>query len=206
MEIRQLIFAVLCLVMLVPINVQAMAIGMPLPTARLGLAVGIAHLSVNDPIAETGNEWLISPINLIYTDELLASNRYWLEVFYQDALLSASSDQVGQHVKQLGLRASLQRRFATSGAGESWLGAGLQLSYDRFENRHRVDSAGYLLQSYPDRSGGQSALLVNYVFETNAFGRDIAYKLEHSFPLADGVSKFTMAVSFLFGYGSGAWQ
>jgi len=199
-EIRQLRFAMLFLVLLMPVNAEAIAIGMPLPSARLGLAVGVANLTVNDPIAETGNEWVIRPINIIYTDELIASRRYWLEAFYQDAVLSASQHQLGQHVTQLGGRASLQRRVGTASIGESWLGAGLQASYDSYEKRHSVDSAGYLLASYLDRSGGQAALLLNYIFEKNISGRDVAIKLEQSIPLADGVSEFTIAVSLLFDY------
>ncbi len=200
MEIRQLRFAILFLVLLMPVNAQAIAIGMPLPSARLGLAVGVANLSVNDPNAETGNEWVIRPINIIYTDELMASRRYWLEAFFQDAVLPASQYQLGQHVTQLGGRASLQRRVGTVSVGASWIGAGLQVSYDSFEKRHTVDSAGYFLKSYPDRSGGQAAVLLNYMFEKNISGRDVGIKLEQSIPLADGVSEFTIAVSLLFDY------
>lgn len=200
MEIRRFIFASLFLVILVPVDVQAMAIGMPLPTARLGVAVGLANVAVDDPVSETANEWLIRPINLIYTNELLSARRYWLEAFYQDAVLPASQSRIGQHVKQLGLRASLQQRLGTGTIGESWLGAGLQLSSDRFVNRHTVDSAGYLAQRYPDRSGGQAAILLSYVLERNMFNHDVAFKVEKSVPLSDGVSEFTLAVTLLFDY------
>ncbi len=186
--------------MFVSVNVQATAIGMPLPAARLGFAIGVANLSVNDPIADSDNEWVIRPINLIYTDELISSKRYWLEAFYQDAVLSASQDQVGQHVKQFGLRASLQQHIGTARVGESWLGGGLQVSHDRFENRHTVDSAGYLAQTYPDRSGLQTGLLLNYVLEKSVGSWDVAGKVEKNIPISDGVSEFTLSVVFLFTY------
>lgn len=173
---------------------------MPLPTARLGFAVGLANVSVDDPVGETANEWLIRPVNLIYTNELLSSRRYWLEAFYQDAVLSASQNKIGQQIKQLGLRASLQQRLGADRIGYSWLGAGLQLSNDRFVNRHTVDSAGYLAQSYPDRSGGQAAFLVSYVLERKIYNRDVAFKLEKSVPFSDGVSEFTLAVTLLFDF------
>ncbi len=200
MKIKQLRLFIFCFAMFASANVQAAAIGMPLPSAKLGFAIGVANLSVNDPVADSDNEWVIRPINLIYTDELISSNRYWLEAFYQDTVLSASQNQVGQHVKQLGLRASLQQHIATVRIGESWLGAGLQVSHDRFEKRHTVDSAGYLAQTYPDRSGLQAALLLNYVLERNIGGWDVAGKFEKSIPISDGTSEFTFSVVFLFNY------
>ncbi len=199
-KIRQLRLFIFCLAMFLSANVQAAAIGMPLPNAKLGFAVGVANLSVNDPTADSENEWVVRPINLIYTDELISLNRYWLEAFYQDAVLSASQDRIGQHVKQIGLRASLQKHIGTARVGESWLGAGLQVSHDRFEKRHTVDSAGYLAQTYPDRSGVQTGLLLNYVLEKNIGSWDVAGKFEKNIPISDGVSEFTLSVVFLFTY------
>ena len=106
----------------------AVAIGMPEQTGRIGFAIGFANLSVKDPSGDTDAEWVVRPLNLIYTDKAFDSYRYWAEGFYQDAVLSPSTSSIGQEVKQLGIKASLQTEVATHVIGTSWLGAGLQRS------------------------------------------------------------------------------
>ena len=178
----------------------AVAIGMPEQTGRIGFAIGFANLSVKDPSGDTDAEWVVRPLNLIYTDKAFDSYRYWAEGFYQDAVLSPSTSSIGQEVKQLGIKASLQTEVATHVIGTSWLGAGLQLSYDRYENRHTIDSAGFLAQTYPDRSGLEPALLLNYILEMNIVGWDVAGKVEKSIPLGDATSEFTLSVGLLFSF------
>lgn len=179
---------------------MAVAIGMPQQTAKIGFGVGFANLSVKDPAGDTDSEWVFRPINLIYTNKAFDSFHYWTEAFYQEAVLSASTSEIGQEVKQLGIKASLQKNIATHGIGTSWLGAGLQLSYDSYENRHTIDNSGFLAQTYPDRSGLQSAVLLNYVLEKDFAGWALSGKVEQSIPISDGTSEFTLSLGFLFSF------
>ena len=155
---------------------------------------------MDDPDGDSEDEWSARPINFIYTDRAFDSYRYWAEAFYQDTVLSASTSQIGQEVTQLGVRGSVQREIARHAIGTSWLGAGLQLSYDDYQKRHTIDNAGFLAQTYPDRSGLEPALLINYVFEKKLAGWDVAGKLEKSIATGDGTSEFTFAVALLMSF------
>ncbi len=179
---------------------MAAAIGMPQQTAKLGFAVGVANISVKDPTGATDNEWVLRPLNLLYTNQAFGLYRYWAEAFYQEAVLSASTSEIGQQVKQFGVKASLQREIASHNIGTSWLGVGLQLSYDRYEDRHTTDNSGFLAQVYPNRSGLEPALLLNYVLEKNIAGWNVAGKVEKSIPFSDGTSEFIISVGLLFSF------
>ncbi len=191
----------LCLGCLLGGNSHAAAIGMPQPSARIGLAVGVANMTVKDTESGTASEWVARPLNLIYTDLLFLSNyRYWAEAFYQDAVLPAATHQLGQRVKQLGARLSLQAPLPFFTTIDSWLGAGLQLSSDRYDRRHNLDADGYLAQQFPDRSEIGAALLLNFVAEKNLGGLRVGVKAEQVIALGDGVSESTLALFLLFDF------
>ncbi len=179
--------------------VSAAAIGMPERSDRIGLGLGYARLTVEDPAGASAAEWVVRPLNVVYTQPASGPYRYWAEAFYQDAVLPASTTDIGQRVRQLGLRASFQRRLGVPTVGSSWLGAGVQLARERFENRHRLDGAGFLAQSYPQRSEFIPALLLNYIVEAGLNGWDMAVKLEQSLPAGDGSREFSLSVIVLFG-------
>ncbi len=191
---------VFCLGCLASSHAMAAAIGMPQQTARVGIALGFANFTVDDPDGDSETEWAVRPINFIYTDRAFDSYRYWAEAFYHDTVLSASTSKIGQEIKQLGVRGSIQKEISRHTLGDSWLGAGLQLSYDDYKNRHTVDNAGFLAQTYSDRSGFESALLINYVLEKNIAGWDVAGKLEKSIAIGDGTSEFSVFVALLLNY------
>lgn len=181
-------------------NAMAAAIGMPQQTARLGFLLGFANFSVDDPNGDSEDDWAIRPINAVYTDRAFDKYRYWAEAFYQDTVLSASSTQIGQQVTQLGIRGSIQLEMARHSIGTSWLGTGLQFSYDNYRNRHTIDDAGFLAQTYADRSGLEPALLINYIYEKKLAGWDLAGKLEKSIAVGDGASELSFSLVVLFSY------
>lgn len=196
----KLVFLAMLLATLPCTNLMAAAIGMPQQTARLGFALGFANFTVDDPDGDSEDDWAVRPLNIIYTDRAFGVYRYWAEAFYQDTVLSASNTQIGQEVKQLGIRGSMQREMARHSIGTSWLGAGFQLSHDNYRNRHTIDNAGFLAQTYSDRSGLEPALLLNYMFEQKLAGWDLAGKIEKSIALGDGTNELTFSLALLFSY------
>lgn len=199
MNTRHLLCLV-CLCCLANDQVWAAAIGMPARDDRFGLGLGYARLTVEDPQGPSAAEWVARPLNLVYTAPARDPYRYWAEAFYQDAVLPASTTEIGQRVLQLGIRASLQRQVSSHTMGGSWLGLGLQLARERFEDRHRLDNAGFLGHSFPDRSESKAALLLSYTLEREIQGWDVAAKLEQSLPVGDGTREFSLAIIVLFGF------
>lgn len=182
-------------------DAMAAAIGMPEAHGRWGYGLGVAHVNVHDPDVSTGSEWAVRPLNLIYTNHWRYGTRYWSELFYQETAFDASVSQAGQQAKQLGARLSLQKNVALTPTIFPWFGVGLQLSHDRFRNRHTVDSGGYLNTTYPDRSKFNAALLVNMLFEKHLdLDWTVATKLEQSLALGSGVSEFSVSAVLLYRY------
>ncbi len=180
-------------------NAYAVAIGMPEEGGRWGYSLGVAHVTVDDPDDATRNEWALRPLSLVYTDRWLYNSRYWGEAFYQETALDAGVGQVGQQVRQLGARLSLQKSLALSSVVTPWFGVGVQLSHNQFHKRHTIDSDGYLVGSYPDRNDFHAALLLNLVVERRLNRNwDVAAKLEQVVPLAEGVSEFVMSAVLLY--------
>ncbi len=179
----------------------AAAIGMPEEGGRWGYSLGVAHVAVDDPDAATRKEWALRPLSLVYTDRWLYGTRYWGEAFYQETALDAGAGQIGQQVRQLGARLSLQKSLPLSSVVTPWFGVGVQLSHNQFHKRHTIDSDGYLMVSYPDRNEFHASLLLNMVVEYRLYRNwDVAAKLEQVVPLAEGVSESVISAVLLYRY------
>lgn len=179
----------------------AAAIGMPQERARVGYGIGVARVTVDGPEVATGGEWALRPLNLIYTGHWRHEARYWGELFYHETAFDAAAGQAGQQLKQAGVRLSLQKSVALTSGVAPWFGAGLQLSRNRFLDRHTVDSDGYLDITYPDRSEFNVALLLNMSLE-RPLNRDwdVVLKMEQSLPSGGGVRESSLSAALLYRY------
>ena len=154
----------LCLLLGVA-GAQAAALGQPLRQSMVGYALGAVSVSVHDPDGETAETWAFQPVTLIYSARLASGIRYWSELDYFQTSLDASSTRVGQDVKQLGLRLSLQKSLPVSPAWVTWLGIGLGARHTAYSNRHTVDADGFLLARFADRRQTRAEAVLNFVSE-----------------------------------------
>jgi hypothetical protein len=181
-------------------QVSAAAIGLPENTARFGYAVGISRLAVDDPDGSTKAAVDVQPITLIYTDWLPRGWRYWAEGYYIRATLDASVGDIGQQVSRIGARLAVQRNVQW-GKWSPWLGAGLDLSRNHYSKRYTVDSDGFLLNTYTDRSSTAVGITAHIVSEW-ALARDwdLSTKLEQVFPVNGGITETSLSVGVLYRY------
>ena len=182
-------------------ELHAAALGLPENTARVGYAAGMSRLSVDDPAGSTKAKFGLQPVTLIYTDWMRSGGlRYWLEVYYTQATLDPGPTEVGQDASRAGLRAALQRNIRV-GAWSPWLGLGLDVSRNRFSQRHTEDSEGFLLTAYPDRSV-TGVGLVAHVMSEWAIARewDVHTKLEQVFAVSGGMNETSVSIGVLYRY------
>ncbi|MEJ2347118.1 MAG: hypothetical protein P8090_17280 [Gammaproteobacteria bacterium] len=93
----------------------------------------------------------VQPLTLIYTDWLPGGLRYWAEGYFARTNLDAAAGKVAEDVSRYGIQFAVQRNFRW-GWWSPWLGVGMDVSRNRYSKRYTVDSDGYLLATYPDRS------------------------------------------------------
>ena len=180
---------------------SAAAIGLPERTARLGYAAGPVLLSADDPDGDTAVEWGAQPFAVIHTDWFLRGTRYWAELYYQEAVLDAAPDEVGQDVGQYGLRFSVQKDLAVVPGWRTWFGGGVDLSRIRQTKRHVVDNSGFLLERFPDRTSTGVGVVLNAVGEWSLTQHwDIGAKVEQLLPVGDGVTATSFAIVVLYTY------
>ena len=181
-------------------QVSAAAIGLPENTARVGYAVGASRLTVNDPDGPTKAVVDVAPLTLIYTDWLPGGWRYWAEGYYFSASLAGSASDIGQQVSRIGARLAVQRNLQLW-KWSPWLGLGLDVSHNHYSKRYTVDSDGFLLNTYADRSGFALGITAQIVNEW-ALARDwdMSVKLEHVFPAIGGITETALSVGVLYRY------
>jgi hypothetical protein len=168
----------------------ATALGMPISenTAKLGYALGMTYVAVDDPAKPTTGKWATVPLTLIHTDWLIEDIRYWSEAFYYNATLDAGVNRIGEDVEHYGLRFSLQKSLSLSHAWAPWFGIGIGVSQASYTTRYTADADGFLLAVYPDRKQTSVALLINVVNEWPLDQNwDIAAKLETALPVTAGI-------------------
>ncbi len=189
------------LAMLIGRPVYAGALGLPESTARLGYAVGVAAVSVDDPAGDAGREWTMLPMTLIHTDWLFGDIRYWSAFFYYKASLDAAVNKVGQNVEQYGLRFSLQKSLRVARLWAPWFGVGIAASRATYTTRHIVDADGFLIDTYPDREQTSVALLLNVVSEWSLTRDwDIGAKLEYAIPVDGDIDETSALITLLYRY------
>jgi len=178
---------------------HAAAIGEVERTDRFGYALSVAYLSVDDSDGDTEGEWEVLPLNFIYTNQWLGGFRYWVEGFYQETTLDASTNDVGQDVERYGLRLALQHRATMIEAIQLFGGIGLVLSKDDFTKRHTVDNDGFLKQSYSDQTDNNVGFQVDVMSEWEINRRwDIAARALYEVPITNGVEEFSVSLVLLY--------
>lgn len=180
---------------------HAVAIGMPVQDGRVGITFGSAYFSVIDANGSSHGDWAARPFNLVYSERFGSGWRHWEELYYQKGSLQATTDLIGQTIKQTGLRMSLQHNINLGPVWTPWFGGGLQFSRDQFHERHTVDAQGYLNQILPNRDESETAVIVNASSEWRMdWDWDIGVKLEHAMPLDSKKGVKTSSMSLLFLY------
>jgi len=177
------------------------ALGQPKRTSMIGYAIGATQVSVDDPRGDTETAWALQPATLIYTARLMSGVRYWSELYYYTASLDAATDRIGQDVEQFGLQISLQKSLPVSPGWVTWFGAGIGVSQTSYTTRHTIDSEGYLLARYPDRSDTGAVLLLNVVSEW-ALDRNwgLGVKLEQAVAMAGDTGGSQGSLTLLYRY------
>lgn len=179
---------------------NAAAIGLPDNTARIGYTIGLSRAAIDDPAGATKADVGVKPITLIYTDWLRSGMRYWAEAYYSRFDLEADASNVGQGVSRLGVRLLLQRNVHL-GQWSPWLGAGVDLSQNRYSNRHTQDNDGFLLNAYADRSETAVGIHVHVVNEwTLTRNWDLIGKAEQLISISGGVTESALSVGVLYRY------
>lgn len=175
-------------------SASATALGMPITenTAKLGYALGMAYVAVDDPVKQTTGQWATVPLTLVHSDWLNKDIRYWSEAFYYNATLDADVNRIGEDVEHYGLRFSLQKSLPLSRAWAPWLGIGIGVSQASYTKRYTADADGFLLAAYPDRKQTSVSLLLNVVSEWPLNQNwDIAAKLEAALPVTGDIATDT---------------
>lgn len=181
--------------------VLASPIGLPDEnTARIGYLVGASRLDVDDPDGPTKASVEVIPLNLIYTDWLPHSWRYWTEAYYLKTTLDADPGDIKQNVTRIGARLTLQRNV-DFGRWSLWFGGGLDVSRNKYSRRYTVDSGGFLLNTYADRSDTAVGVVTQLVIDWPvAQNWDIAAKLGHVFSVSGGITESGLYTGILYRY------
>ncbi|HHM04124.1 MAG TPA: hypothetical protein ENJ19_00070 [Gammaproteobacteria bacterium] len=182
--------------------VHAAPIGLPENTGRIGFAWGGERLTVDDPDGDTKTKGTIRPFTLVYSDWLPRGGwRYWGEFYYQRTTLEASQTEVGQDVRQIGARFSVQKSVRLAAKFAPWFGLGLDVSQARYTDRHKLDLGGFRVPAleFGDRTKVHVNALVNVIAEWKLNRRwAVGAKLEHSQPLGDGIRSTNASALVMF--------
>ncbi len=180
-------------------NVGAVAIGAPEKTARIGYGMGVGIININDPQGNVETDASMQLFQLAYSDLWFQGYRYWGDVFFDSSEHKATETKIGQEIRRFGVRAIVHRQMYISDKYTLWAGGGLQLAQEQYKLRHQVDSDGFLVQSFGDRTQTSLALVLDMINEWQINTHwDIGGRLRYSFALGDGVDDLAASVVFLY--------
>lgn len=192
-------FALLLLLLDFPAHAHAAAIGaVPSPEGlRFGVLAGLARADVDDPAGDTDAK-NYSRVALIGTLPAAKGRRWFGEVFYHRFDIEAGRDSIGVDVTRLGAALSYQARFATLPL-KPWLGAGLNLSRDNYDERLTVDALGFVDDRFPERDDTAIGLVLNAVTTWNwTRTTDLGLQLQYEQPLTGDIKTLTLGVLLIF--------
>lgn len=185
------------------LNGAALAAALGLPnenTARIGYLVGMDRFSVDDPDGPSEDVVDVLPLTLIYTDWLPHGWRYWAEAYYFSTSLDGNAGDIRQNVRRIGARLALQHNVHL-GEWSLWIGAGLDVSQNRYTNRYSVDNNGSLLNGYANRSDTVLGITMQIISEWPlAQDWDLAAKFEHVFPESGDITETSLSAGVLYRY------
>ena len=117
-----------------------------------GFQPSLLVLTLDDPAGETDSLETLVPLSLFYSLGSGRDLRYLAEATYVEGQVDAAVDRVGEGVTSSIIGISIQRRFRIARNWKPWLGGGVSYFNNRFENRHTIDSEGFLAEHYGNRS------------------------------------------------------
>lgn len=177
------------------------ALGLPENTSRVGYSLSVNRIHVNDPEGSTSAVYAIQPVKFIYTDWWKKGNRYWLELYYQQANLAASVNHIGLQFSQSGLNYFIQKNYLLNEVFRPWIGIGVGASVARYQKRHSVDDEGYLLNTFSDRQQYLLDILLSVdnewqVTKTSTIGGQFFQRI----PVNGGITESMLSVYYLVRY------
>lgn len=178
---------------------HAAAIGaVPQPEGlRFGVLAAMSRADVDDPAGATEAK-RYPRLALIGTLPAAKDRRWFGEVFYHRYDIEADTDSIGIDVTRLGAALSYQMRFARVPL-KPWLGAGLNLSRDEFDERLTVDALGFVNNRFPARSDTAVGLVLNAVTTWKwTSGTDVGLQLQYEQPITGDITTWTLGVLLIF--------
>lgn len=159
---------------------------------RFGLMPIVSRYDINDPIGSTGAGSDVTPLSGVVIFDAGRDGRVFVHAYSADFQVTASTTDIGQKVKQNGLNASYQTMFRLTRSIKPWFGLGLGYSSERYQERHRITSGGFLAPGspYASRSVENITAVINASHEWQ-YNRnfDIGLHLQYEQPISgDGAS------------------
>lgn len=179
--------------------VHAAAIGaVPAPERlRFGVLAGLSRADVDDPDGNTEAKDY-SRLALIATLPAAKDRRWFGELFYHRYDIEAGQNSIGVDVTRLGAALSYQAHFATVPL-QPWLGIGLNVSRDSFDERLTVDALGFVADRFAARTDTAIGLVLNAVTTWKwTRGTDFGLQLQYEQPLTGDINTWTLGVLLIF--------
>lgn len=166
---------------------------------KLGFGTAINRTSVSDNIGQTNSAVSAQALSIYFSNYFIKDTRYLSEVHISNYGFEADETHIGQEVSQLGFRFSVQKKQRIVNNLSPWIGAGLGLSNSSFKKRHSVDSDGFLIEQYDNKTEPGFSVLLN-VMEKWSLNSDleIAAKIEYSLPVMQAVSRVSVGFILFF--------
>ena len=168
----------------------------------IGYSPALQSFSVNDDIGDSGNESDFSLIGFTFDIPFSRDGRNRSGITYVDEMkFAASNNDVGQEMSGFGLDVQYQHKFPLTRNFKPWLGGGLSLNKYEFSKRHKVDSGGFLTQTFTDRDevdiGAVLSVATDFEFGKNSrFGLEMDYLI----PFGQGVKGFQVKGIYFPGF------
>jgi hypothetical protein len=177
---------------------RADALGNPDAQGRLGYALSLGLVTVDDPDGPTERAATLQPLNLVYSYTWREPYRLWMEGFYHAATVDPSVNDIGQDITRLGGRVLAHTRLDIRGWARVWAGGGLTVARERFTVRQQVDADGFGTR-FSDRSEFGTGITLDGVSEWRLNKNwDSAVHLLYNTPIGHGVEEFSLSMTFFY--------
>ena len=169
---------------------------------HFALGASTGTYSVEDPEGPTDEDstTAIFGVLTMEVDRNYPLWRYWFELNHRSFELEASQTNVAQKVSSTNFNAIVQRGFNVSSQVRPWIGAGLGVGLNDYEDRYIIDQDGYLKDLYDNRSETDMTGLLNVGIATRKLdaGISLGAALTYEIPLTDGIEGTTFSVFIMF--------
>ncbi|MBL4866745.1 MAG: hypothetical protein JKY67_10265 [Pseudomonadales bacterium] len=169
--------------------------------SRYGASVNFGNLSVSDPSGstESKSKLFINGIMTLPMNRNYPNWRYWFDVSYTSFDLEPSITNLGQQVSSFSITSIAQKGFNVSSEFRPWIGLGLSLSLNDFENRFNIDRDGYIADHFSNRSETNLGAVFNvglslYPLKNGVF---VGSNFSVFSPFDDGIELTKLSIFFL---------